>query len=310
MKPLNKYLFLLILLLLALSVLAGCSMVSVDGEQTDEAASDEAAIVSAEGFTVNGTSLSLTVPNATASLAFAEKITVSEGATWKITANGSSKNKTVDLSTGDNTFSIVVTSESRANTVTYTVTVRRRPLYTVTFDTDGGSTVASAQVEEDAAIPSPADPTKRGYEFAGWDRDLSTPVESNLTVTAGWTVIRYNIRYELNGGTNAQGNPATYTVEDAIALQAPTKGDREFLGWSDGGVIPVGSTGDKTFTANWMTDTDAYYTVEHYLENKAGTGYDKVSNATEKKAGQIGSHVTADGKSFEHYAYAPGKSIA
>ena len=57
MKPLNKYLFLLILLLLALSVLAGCSMVSVDGEQTDEAASDEAAIVSAEGFTVNGTSL-------------------------------------------------------------------------------------------------------------------------------------------------------------------------------------------------------------------------------------------------------------
>ena len=312
MKPLKKYLFLLILLLLALSALAGCSMVTVDGDKTDEAISDKAEIVSAEGFTVNGTALSLTVPNATTSLSFAGKITVSEGATWQLRAAGSNKNidKTVELSTGDNTFSIVVTSESRANTATYAVTVRRRPLYTVSFDSDGGSTVAAAQVEEGAAIPAPADPTKRGYAFSGWDRDLSTPVTGNLTVNARWTAIRYDIVYELNGGTNAAGNPATYTVEDAITLQAPSKGDRPFLGWSDGGVIPVGSTGNKTFTANWMNDTDAYYTVEHYLQNKAGTGYEKASSATEKKAGAIGSHVTAEDKTFEHYAYAPGKSTA
>ena len=317
MKPLRKiHLFVLLLTLLTLFVFSGCSMVAtVDGtDRTDDAASDEAAIVSAEGFDLNGATLSASVPNATDSLSFPDRIRVSEGATWRLSrnANGSGeiKTKTVDLAVGDNTFYILVTSESRGKTVSYTVTVRRRPLYTLSFETDGGTVIAPVSVEENAPVSAPADPTRRGYGFAGWDRDLSAPVTENLTVRARWTAIRYNVVYELNGGTNAPGNPSTYTIEDAITLQAPSNGDKTFLGWSDDGIIPVGSTGTKTFTANWMNATDAFYTVEHYLQNAAGTGYGKAGSETETKAGTINSHVTAKEKIFTHYVYAPGKSTA
>jgi uncharacterized repeat protein (TIGR02543 family) len=62
----------------------------------------------------------------------------------------------------------------------------------------------------------------------------------------------YNITYTLDGGTNHASNPATYTIEDTpVTLQAPTKSEYTFNGWSDGGVIAEGSTGDKAFTAQW-----------------------------------------------------------
>ena len=52
-------------------------------------------------------------------------------------------------------------------------------------------------------------------------------------------------------------NPATYTVEDEITLQPPTKPESMFFGWKGGAAdatgIPLGSTGNKTFTAQWVS---------------------------------------------------------
>ena len=87
MKPLRKiHLFVLLLTLLTLFVFSGCSMVAtVDGtDRTDDAASDEAAIVSAEGFDLNGATLSASVPNATDSLSFPDRIRVSETSPRKL----------------------------------------------------------------------------------------------------------------------------------------------------------------------------------------------------------------------------------
>lgn len=68
--------------------------------------------------------------------------------------------------------------------------------YTVTFDTDGGSTVPEQEVEENQAVTKPADPTKDGYTFGGWytekecktawDFDKDT-VTKDLTLYAKWT---------------------------------------------------------------------------------------------------------------------------
>ena len=97
------------------------------------------------------------------------------------------------------------------------------------------------------------------------------------TFTAKWTATKYEITYNLNGGTNAEGNPPKYDVEDdEIKLSDPTKKGYKFLGWydEDGNKvtgIPAGSTGDKTFWAKW---TPEEYTITYNL----GGGYNHAKN--------------------------------
>ena len=310
-------LILLSLVLLLSPVLSGCSLVSVvpgtddEASETDPPASDKAEIISAEGFEKNGDTLFLTVPNATASCSFIGKITVSKGATWQVSSDREGRRiiptKTVSLAAGDNTFYILVTAEDGNNAASYTVSIRRRPLYTVTFNTNGGSSVEPVQVEEGETVAAPT-VTRTGYTFASWDLDFSQPVKGDLTATARWTAIDYPITYNLAGGTNAVGNPATYTIEDEITLADPTRENYVFLGWSDGGVIAPGSTGEKTFTANWMAETDVRYAVEYYRQNKAGTGYDLY--LTENKGAAPGTLVTAEQKTFDHFTFLPDASTA
>ena len=59
--------------------------------------------------------------------------------------------------------------------------------YTITFDTAGGSEIASITQNYCTAITAPADPTREGYSFIGWDRDIpvTMPAE-NMTLKARW----------------------------------------------------------------------------------------------------------------------------
>ena len=62
--------------------------------------------------------------------------------------------------------------------------------YTITFDIDGGSTVAPITQDYGTAITAPEAPTKIGYTFAGWNPEIPATVPAdNLTITAQW---RYN----------------------------------------------------------------------------------------------------------------------
>ncbi len=165
---------------------------TTDTEESDPIPKNqEAKLVSAEGFTVNENTLSLSVPNATASYSFLNKITVSEGATWSVCLDEfglqHSLTKTVPLEIGDNTFYLIVSAKNDETISVYLVSIRRRPIYTVTFNTAGGNAVDPAQVEEDGVIVPPVDPTRTCHAFAGWDVDLALPVTGDLTVTANWT---------------------------------------------------------------------------------------------------------------------------
>jgi len=143
--------------------------------------------------------------------------------------------------------------------------------YTITFDTDGGSAVAPITQGYETAVTSPADPTKMGYTFKGWEPKLpSTMPLGGLKVKAVWELTEYTIAYDLNGG-NAEGNPTTYTIlSDAITLNTPAKTGCEFTGWTGTGlsgaemqvVIPAGSTGERVYTANWNV---VPYTIEYDL---------------------------------------------
>ena len=59
--------------------------------------------------------------------------------------------------------------------------------YTITFDTAGGSEIAPITQDYDTAITAPADPTREGYTFMGWDREIPTTMPAeNITLKARW----------------------------------------------------------------------------------------------------------------------------
>lgn len=145
--------------------------------------------------------------------------------------------------------------------------------YTVTFDANGGNgTIANISVEEGSEITLPENIfTKSSYIFAGWATSADgnvlysdkakISITGNITLYAKWTAITYTITYEPNGGTNADGNPASYTFEtETITLLAPSRQYFDFGGWytdsefsdsSKKNEITKGSTGNIMLYAKW-----------------------------------------------------------
>lgn len=91
--------------------------------------------------------------------------------------------------------------------------------WTVTFDTDGGSTAPDKQVRANSKVNRPDDPTKEGYTFEGWydgDKkfDFDTPVSGERTVTlkAKWTKEAPKYYYSPADGSadTAKGSPKTF----------------------------------------------------------------------------------------------------
>ena len=59
--------------------------------------------------------------------------------------------------------------------------------YTITFDTAGGSEITPITQDYDTAIIAPADPTREGYTFIGWDKEIPTTMPAeNITLKAKW----------------------------------------------------------------------------------------------------------------------------
>jgi len=116
--------------------------------------------------------------------------------------------------------------------------------FTLTFDKGDASAVdpASKTVTYDSAYGVLATHTYEGYDLAGWFFDEATlldeveaadivKIEANTTVYPKYVPIEYDITYNLDGGTNNAGNPAKYTIEDAVAFLDPTKDGYTFDGW-------------------------------------------------------------------------------
>ena len=120
-------------------------------------------------------------------------------------------------------------------------------------------------VEEEVKLPIP---TREGYEFIGWVGEDIINAQKEVTIPRGstgfrlyaahWALENYTITLDTSGG-NALDN-IRYTVKsDPIILPTPTRNGYEFVGWTGEGIttpqtsvkIPTGSTGNRTYTANW-----------------------------------------------------------
>ena len=154
--------------------------------------------------------------------------------------------------------------------------------YTVSFNSNDGSTVDNITVNHGEKVTAPEAPTKYGYAFAGWyvgdiAYDFNTAVTADVALTAKWNAIEYTISYVLNGGTNADDAVTTFTVESGeITLLAPTREGYSFDGWYNaetGGeevtVIEAGRVGNITLYARWTVNR---YTVAFNGANVSGSG--------------------------------------
>ena len=125
--------------------------------------------------------------------------------------------------------------------------------YTITFDTAGGSTVASITQDYGTAITAPADPTREGYTFIGWDKAIPTTMPAeNMTITAKWKVNQYTISFDSNGGSEIA--PITQDYGTVIAAPAnPTREGYTFIGWDK--AIPSTMPAEKMIiTAKWAVN--------------------------------------------------------
>ena len=125
--------------------------------------------------------------------------------------------------------------------------------YTITFDTAGGSTVASITQDYGTAITAPADPTREGYTFIGWDKAIPTTMPAeNMTITAKWKVNQYTITFDTNGGSEI--TPITQDYGTAITAPAnPTREGYTFTGWDK--AIPTTMPAENMIiTAKWKVN--------------------------------------------------------
>ena len=112
-------------------------------------------------------------------------------------------------------------------------------IYTVSFESNGGTTIASIQAAYETCILEPETPTKEGHVFAIWYKDESLTnawnfvtdvVTADMTLYAKWDLAIYTVTFESSGGTAVASVNAAYqtTVSEP---KEPTMQDYAFRGW-------------------------------------------------------------------------------
>ena len=103
--------------------------------------------------------------------------------------------------------------------------------YTITFDTNGGSEIAPITQDYGTQIAAPANPTRKGYTFKGWDKEIpETMPAENITVKAQWEINQYTITFDTNGGSEIAPITQDYGTK-ITAPDNPTRKGYTFKGW-------------------------------------------------------------------------------
>lgn len=188
---------------------------------------------------ISNISYSICVSNETQTFNFSNYVKTAETSQWVLSKDSTVMetipNKIGNLEIGDNYFYVLVSANDSTDKL-YTLKVRRRPTYTVSYYFYY-SKIDELTVEENEKITEPSIiPEKIGYEFLGWDFDFNTPITSNISINAKYNRIKYIINYHNNGGTineNANYSQSFYIDTYVSNLPTPTKSGYTFNGWYD-----------------------------------------------------------------------------
>ena len=141
----------------------------------------------------------------------------------------------------------------------------------ITYNNAGDThVVGSSYNEVIGSLEVPAD--RDGYTFEGWEEngeafDSTKILEDDVVLDAKWSLINYQISYNLNGGRVNTRNKESYNIEDEFTLNNPTRDGYNFIGWTgtDLGektknVTIKNKFGNREYTANWKA---VYYEITY-----------------------------------------------
>lgn len=193
--------------------------------------------------------------------------------------------------------------------------VAARPVYTVTFNANGGTNGKSVSVYSGYTTTFPTT-NRTGYTFGSWDgyaQGATTPaITSSRTYTASWNIINYSIGYTLDGGS-ISGQQISYNITTtSFTLPIPTKEGYYFVGWTGSNgttpqrivTISAGSTGNRTYTANWRLNI---YNIVYDFGEAGNQGYwpSEVTVITTKTHNEI---ITLEQPKWSGHIFAGWKS--
>ena len=198
----------------------------IESESTAESET-ESEIVNDQSFiefktlTVDGLTVYGKVSNETTTFSFINEICTDKNCKYEVSLDIYGvqlvMSKTIALNVGDNVVYVIEFKNDEPMNL-YTVTIRRRPLYRVTFNTDGGSAVATQNVEEDFLATEPTT-EKVGYDFVSWNYNFNEPITRDMAIVASWsahTDTPYRVEYYL------QGANGVYELDHTDSLQGET----------------------------------------------------------------------------------------
>ena len=175
-----------------------------------------------------------------------------------------------------------------------------RNSYLLTWNTDGGSYIEPQMLKYGAAVSAPADPTKVGYTFAGWDFVPETMPAAATTVTAQWanaTQASYQVVYwgeNLTGGYDyLYADKETGTVGDDIPYSTSLTASRMPQGLEAAGfeLDSAKSAGNVEITADGSAVKNVYFsrrtfTIKFYREDRRGRWSEDTSLRITAKYGE------------------------
>ena len=139
------------------------------------------------------------------------------------------------------------------------------PIYTVNFESNGGSKIANQRVENNRKATQPTNPTYANKRFEGWYEDkgltkkfdFNQPITGDKVLYAKWTSI-HTVSFESNGGSKVTSQKVENNKK-ATQPTNPTYDNKRFEGWyEDKGLTKKYDfnqliTGDKVLYAKWRS---------------------------------------------------------
>jgi len=180
--------------------------------------------------------------------------------------------------------------------------------YDISFDlkggvaADGSDAIAKLTFDYGTEVTAPADPSRDGYKFGGWDPALPSIMPAdNINAKAKWNPIEYTVTYNCAGADDCASNIKKFTIEtETTTLNDPSRTEYNFEGWFDEANVKVtevagGKIGSLELTARWTpieyhvtynygdgvvntsaNENHSVYTIEteeYTLEKASKTGY-------------------------------------
>lgn len=155
--------------------------------------------------------------------------------------------------------------------MTFSKTIRVKQQYTLSYNANGGSVSASTKtLESGSTYGTLPTPTRTGYTFAGWYTSASggtkvsssTTISKNTTIYAHWSINKYTVTFNANGGTVSTSSKSVNYNTAYGTLPTPTRTGYTFSGWytsKSGGTKVTSSTvmgtTNVTVYAHWSTNS-------------------------------------------------------